>query len=102
MTASERQPAPKRRAHVLFEGFVQGVGFRYTTLRLAGDFRVTGYVRNLPDGNVEVVAEGDEAEVLAFIQKIKASGLGRYIRGEHFAWSPATGEFREFTIQFGY
>jgi acylphosphatase len=52
---------------VLFAGHVQGVGFRYTTHSLAQRFDVTGYVKNLPDGRVELVAEGAAAEVERFI-----------------------------------
>ena len=51
----------RRTSH--FSGHVQGVGFRYTVADVAEDFDVRGYVRNLPDGRVELVAEGDEAEI---------------------------------------
>ena len=51
------------RRHAWFRGTVQGVGFRFTTRRLADRRRVGGFVRNLPDGRVEVVVEGPEAEV---------------------------------------
>ncbi|ADE55661.1 acylphosphatase [Coraliomargarita akajimensis] len=62
-----------------FEGHVQGVGFRYQTLAVAKGFEVTGSVRNLPDGRVHLVAEGDEAEVRAF-QEAVADELDSYIR----------------------
>ena len=48
----------RRTSH--FSGHVQGVGFRYTVQDLAADFDVRGYVRNLPDGRVELVVEGDD------------------------------------------
>ena len=51
---------------VLYSGRVQGVGFRYSTRQLAADFAVAGYVRNTADGRVELVAEGDPAEVERF------------------------------------
>ncbi len=57
-------PGERRRWHVW--GRVQGVGFRATTRRLAGAFDVRGYVRNLPDGSVEVVAEGEPCELDRF------------------------------------
>jgi acylphosphatase len=52
---------------------VQGVGFRYSTREVACSYEVTGFVRNLPDGRVELVAEGDEAELRAFLDGVDAS-----------------------------
>ena len=56
---------------VHFSGRVQGVGFRYQTLQLAKGFEVSGFVRNLPDGRVHLEAEGDKAEVEAFVAEIE-------------------------------
>jgi acylphosphatase len=58
------------RKRVLYSGDVQGVGFRYTTRQLAEGFAVAGFVRNLPGGNVELVAEGEPAEVQAFLDAV--------------------------------
>jgi acylphosphatase len=55
---------------VQYTGRVQGVGFRYTAQRLAQGFPVAGYVRNLPDGDVEVVAEGQAKDVEAFLAAV--------------------------------
>lgn len=55
---------------VLYSGRVQGVGFRYTTQRLAGNYTVGGYVKNLPNGDVELVAEGPADQVDAFLDAI--------------------------------
>jgi acylphosphatase len=55
---------------VVYAGSVQGVGFRYTVRGIARGFPVAGYVRNLPDGRVEVVAEGEEGEVVAFVAAV--------------------------------
>jgi acylphosphatase len=57
--------------HVQYRGRVQGVGFRYTAQRLAADFAVAGYVRNLPNGDVELVAEGSTEQVEAFLTRIE-------------------------------
>jgi len=62
-----------------FSGSVQGVGFRYTVLRLAEGRNVTGYVRNLPDGRVELLAEGTPAEIDEFLGAIRRR-MGHYIR----------------------
>ena len=62
-----------------FEGHVQGVGFRYQTVSVAKGYEVSGSVRNLVDGRVHLVAEGEEAEVRAF-QEAVADELENYIR----------------------
>ena len=88
----------RRRLNVLYEGRVQGVGFRYTVKSLAPGFEVAGIVRNLADGRVELAAEGAEDELRAFQQAVRESGVGRLIRCETESWSDATGEFRGFEI----
>ena len=65
---------------VFYEGHVQGVGFRWTVRHIATGFDVTGWVRNLGDGRVEMQVNGDESEVLAFIDAIKTSELASHIR----------------------
>lgn len=67
---------------VFYEGRVQGVGFRYSVRQIAKGFDVTGWVRNLPDGRVEVQASGESEEVDAFLQGIRESELGSLIRKE--------------------
>lgn len=89
-----------KRLKAIFSGMVQGVGFRMGTERLARQFAVTGYVRNLSDGNVEVVAEGEEDEVSAFLTSIRESSLKPYIRNLETSWQAANGEFRTFDIRF--
>ena len=89
----------KRRVSVRYEGRVQGVGFRYTTVTIAGRFRVVGFVKNLPDGDVEMVAEGAESELLALLAAIRASHLGRFIVKESSSWSSASGTFTAFGVE---
>ena len=83
---------------IFYKGSVQGVGFRYTVKSVAAGFEVTGQVRNLPDGRVELLAEGAKAELEAFRQAIREGGLEHFIRNEDAGWSAATGEFRGFEI----
>ena len=64
--------------HVYYSGHVQGVGFRYTARGLARDYPVAGYVRNLPGGDVELVAEGPAADVEAFLDAV-ARHMGQHI-----------------------
>ena len=83
---------------VLYSGQVQGVGFRYTVRSVATGFNVTGIVRNLPDGGVELVAEGAKDELEAFRQAVRESGLDHFIRQEDVSWREAESEFRGFDI----
>jgi acylphosphatase len=84
--------------HVFYSGCVQGVGFRYTAKSVATGFEVTGFVRNLPDGRVELIAEGDRAELEAFHGAIRGAGLAGFIRGETVSWGEAKNEFHGFEI----
>jgi acylphosphatase len=86
------------RMTIFYSGTVQGVGFRYTTKALAAGFEITGTVRNLPDGRVELIAEGEREELGAFQQAVRESELGHFIRKETVAWSDATGGPRGFEI----
>lgn len=88
----------RRRLQAFFSGRVQGVGFRYTVKSLAVGFDATGVVRNLPDGRVEFTAEGEAEELRAFVQAIRESEVGRFIRHEELSWTEATGLFRGFEI----
>jgi acylphosphatase len=89
---------PQERRTAYFSGQVQGVGFRYTTRAVAGRFAVTGYVRNLPDGRVELVAEGEKPELNAFFSGIRDQ-LGDHIRSERSDSQAASGEFAGFEIR---
>jgi acylphosphatase len=86
------------RMQVLYSGRVQGVGFRYQTKRQATGFEVSGTVRNLLDGRVELVAEGERSELEEFRKAIRECGLGPMIRNEDVTWVEATGGFRGFEI----
>jgi len=88
----------RQRMQVYYSGRVQGVGFRYTTKAVALGFEVTGTVRNLSDGRVELVAEGDRTELEAFRRAIQDSEVGRFVRQEEADWSEAKNEFRGFEI----
>ena len=87
------------RRHAYYSGRVQGVGFRYTVRALARGRAVTGFVKNLPDGRVEVVAEGAEGEVVALLGDV-AGELDGYIRRVQVLEEAATGEFSGFGVAF--
>lgn len=84
---------------IRYSGHVQGVGFRYTTRHIAQGYDVVGYVKNLPDGRVELVVEGESKEVAAFLAEVDRQ-LGRYIRDTKQDRAPATGHFGDFTIAY--
>ena len=95
------QPAAnafRRRMTVLFSGQVQGVGFRYTAKTVATGFEITGTVRNLPDGRVELVAEGTRGELDAFRAALHDAGLAGFICDEQVSWADAKNELQGFEI----
>jgi acylphosphatase len=86
---------PVARLHCLFSGEVQGVGFRRHTERQALALGLRGWVRNLPDGRVEMVAEGPPADLEALVKHLE----GRFhVTQNEFDRLPPTGEFASFCI----
>jgi len=83
---------------IYYSGHVQGVGFRYNAKSVAAGFEVTGTVRNLDDGRVELAAEGRREELEAFRAAIRDSGLAGFIRDERIRWSDAQNDRRGFEI----
>lgn len=86
--------------HVNYKGYVQGVGFRFTTVHIARRFEVTGFVRNLADGSVEMLAEGTDDELQRFLKDIDNSPLGRHIRDKTVSFSTATGQYSSFGVSY--
>ena len=82
-----------------FGGRVQGVGFRYTACRVAERFAVTGYVKNLPDGRVEVLAEGEDREVEAYLQALQRE-MRQYIREVKAQEGFPTGKYDDFRVEY--
>jgi len=87
------------RLYAIVEGRVQGVGFRNFVLDAALSFGLKGWVRNLWDDNVEVVAEGRREALDNFLQKLQRGPRAAYVTGIKQDWQPATGEFRDFRIR---
>lgn len=84
---------------VHYSGRVQGVGFRYTARRIATGYRVTGYVRNLHDGGVQLVVEGAREELDRFLAALGAE-MQRNIDGAESRVTPAKGEFDGFDVRY--
>lgn len=87
-----------RRVHLIIKGLVQGVSFRYYTILEAKRLEITGWVRNLPDGSVEITAEGEEYQLKEFITWTNHGP--RYAEVTHCIeqWFSYKGEFTEFTL----
>ncbi len=86
------------RITVSYSGRVQGVGFRATVRQIACGYDVTGTVRNLPDGRVELAAEGAKAELKSFLQGIAQSELSGFIAKTDEHWTKGQGTIRGFGI----
>ncbi len=81
------------------EGRVQGVGFRWSAQRQAARLGLMGYVRNLPDGAVEVVAEGDPRQLDQLRAWLRRGPPGAHVRETRFQEMPADGTYRRFSIE---
>ena len=83
---------------VYYSGRVQGVGFRFNARHLARGFSVTGFVENLPDRRVHLLAEGEQAEVRRFLAQI-ADSMGSNIASATQTEHPYSGDFTDFEIR---
>ncbi|RIK69805.1 MAG: acylphosphatase [Planctomycetota bacterium] len=93
-------PSPNAERRIVhYSGRVQGVGFRYCARQTAEGFSVTGSVRNLPDGRVQLVVEGNDSQVEAFLAEL-AARMAPNIRHVDAQRETPTGEFTAFEIRF--
>ena len=88
----------RKQMRLFYSGRVQGVGFRSTVRGVADGFEITGTIRNLADGRVELLAEGSQEELDAFREAIRDTGLAHFIKSEEISWTEAGNEFRGFEI----
>ncbi len=91
-------PVPTQRKHCYYTGRVQGVGFRYTVKNIAMRFDISGYVRNLPDGRVELIVEGPSEEIDQMLHAVD-DRMNGYIHKVETNSFPATAEFSHFHIR---
>jgi acylphosphatase len=91
----------KARGHVFVNGRVQGVFFRSQTKHNADRHDVTGWVRNLPDGRLEAVFEGEKEAVQTLIEFCKHGPSGARVTNVELTWETYTGEFDRFKIKYG-
>lgn len=88
-----------RRLHARVIGRVQGVGFRYFVIGVAGELGLTGWVRNRRDGSVELVAEGSKELLNKLIQALKRGSRSSVVNAVHEEWLDATAEFHGFSAR---
>ena len=91
-----------KRLHVIYQGRVQGVGFRFTAEAIALGLNLTGWVKNLPNGDVELIVEGPEDSLNRLLEKIRESAVGKYIQKEKVSWDSFRNEFSDFRVEFVY
>ena len=91
--------ANMKRLHASVDGRVQGVSFRYFTLRTAKQFELTGWVRNRFNGSVELVAEGPEEDLNLFLDSIRRGPPSSQVNQVDHSWSESAGEFKKFMIR---
>jgi len=88
----------RKRVRVVYEGRVQGVGFRFNACQLSRGLNISGFVRNDPDGSVCLEAEGVEHVLEGFLESIRASRLEPNIRREHIEWCAPQGDTSTFSV----
>ena len=86
-------------AHIFYSGMVQGVGFRYTVQRMAKDLSLLGRVRNLKDGRVEILVQGEKDTIEELMERIKNHFSG-YIKDKEISFTPLEEKFMDFQIIF--
>ncbi len=90
----------KRRIHIFYSGKVQGVGFRMTAEETAQEFGVVGWVKNLRNGQVELVAEGEQTVLERFLEALRQGSMKNFISQVDVTWSNASETFDEFSIRY--
>jgi acylphosphatase len=85
--------------HAIIRGRVQGVSFRSYTALKAAELAVNGWVRNLPDGTVELTAKGERGQLDQLAEFLHQGPAGAYVESVEIKWQEPTGEFEDFSIR---
>jgi acylphosphatase len=88
-----------KQAHIIYSGFVQGVGFRFMTQKFADHLGLKGWVKNLSNGSVEILVEGEEVFIRELVQKLDEQ-FKDHIRYKDIGFSSADGKFLDFRITY--
>jgi acylphosphatase len=89
------------RAQLVIHGFVQGVAFRASTRSQAVRLGVGGWVRNLPDGTVQALVEGEKKKVEEMIAWCRKGPYGAHVTEVEISWEPYQGDYHHFDIRYG-
>ncbi len=87
-------------AHIVVSGMVQGVGYRYFVYRLAKRMNLTGWVKNLPNGEVEIEVEGQKGIIESFMKELPVGNSSAVVRNIEVNWEKPVGQYRNFDITF--
>lgn len=93
-------PATWRRFNAIVHGLVQGVGYRMFAQREGRRLQLDGWVRNLPDGSVEVAAEGPEPQLLVLLGRLRQGPSGAHVTGMDIEWGDAERAGGGFSIRY--
>ena len=88
------------RAQIIIQGLIQGVGYRFFAIEQARKYNIRGYVRNLPDGCVEVIAEGDKGMLNDFIKRLRIGPPSGHVTGIDVKWHEEEYGFTDFDVRF--
>jgi acylphosphatase len=89
----------KVRLHAVIDGRVQGVGFRFFVIERALPLKITGWVRNTAEGQVEVLAEGEEQNLKHLLDALRTGPRAAYVTNVNVDWQTANGEFARFDVR---
>jgi acylphosphatase len=95
-----RRMIMRKRIHVFYSGHVQGVGFRVTAEETATQLDVVGWVQNLRDGRVELLAEADEKTLIRFLKEIRVGPMRNFIKQVDVTWDDPSDSFDHFEIRY--
>jgi acylphosphatase len=87
-------------ASIIVQGLVQGVGFRSFVYSKATRLGLTGYVSNMPDGTVQVVAEGDRGSLSDLVKELKIGPIGSEVTAVDVKWSEEEEGYKDFGLEF--
>lgn len=90
----------ERTVHIIVNGLVQGVGFRYFTFKRAKELGLAGYVQNLPDGTVEIEAEGDQGLLRELIDAVKVGPRSAVVNEANTSWEDYRGKYDQFRVKY--
>jgi len=88
------------RANIVVQGLVQGVGYRFFAVEHAKKFKIRGYAKNLSNGNVEIIAEGDKGAINGFIEQLRIGPSSAHVSAVDVAWTDSEFNFTEFDIRY--